>query len=140
VSANLDLVRPLYAAWERGDFTSGEWAHGEIEFVMADGPTPGSWKGLAGLAEGYREFLSAWEDFRVEADDFRELDDGSVLALVHYSGRGKTSRLELEQMKARAANLFQISGGKVTRVVIYLDRESALSDLGLASEADSPGS
>jgi ketosteroid isomerase-like protein len=138
--ANLDLVRPLYAAWERGDFTSDEWAHREIEFVMADGPTPGSWRGLAGLAEGYREFLSAWEDFRVEADDFRELDDGRVLVLVHYSGRGKTSRLELEHMQAKAANLFQISGGKVTRVVIYLDRERALADLGLASEADAPGS
>jgi hypothetical protein len=38
---NLELVRSIYAAWERGDYTSTEWAHPEIEFGFADGPTPG---------------------------------------------------------------------------------------------------
>ena len=29
----------------------------EIEFVIADGPSPGSWTGLAGMAEGLRDLL-----------------------------------------------------------------------------------
>src|SRR5258708_39397230 len=94
MASNLDLVRSIYAAWERGDFGSAQWAHSEIEYVMADGPQPGRWTGLAGMAEGMRELLSAWEGYRVEADEYRELDDGRVLVILHAGGRGRTSGLE----------------------------------------------
>jgi ketosteroid isomerase-like protein len=42
-SMNVELVRSIYAAWERGDYSSTEWAHPEIEFVIVEGPTPGTW-------------------------------------------------------------------------------------------------
>jgi ketosteroid isomerase-like protein len=133
-SANLELVRSLYADWERGDFSSVEWAHPEIEWVIADGPEPGRWTGLAGLAEARRVFLSAWEDFRTEVEEYREPDDERVLVLTQRSGRGKTSGLELGQIRTKGAALFQVRDGKVTRVVYYFDREHALADLGLAPE------
>jgi ketosteroid isomerase-like protein len=139
MSANLDLVRSIYADWERGDVRSAEWADPEIEVVFADGPAPGAWTGVAGMAEGWRDVLGAWEDFRAEAEEYREIDGDRVLVLHRFGGRGKTSGLDLGQMRAESAHLFHIYGGKVTRLVHYFDRERALADLGLAQEGGSPG-
>jgi len=138
-SANLDLVRTICGAWEHGDFSRApEWAHPEIEFVVADGPAPGSWTGLAGLAVGWRDFLGAWEDVRQETDELREVDDERVLALTHFRGRGKASGLEFGQIRSTGeAGLFHVRGGRVTRLVYYLDRGRAFADLGLAAEGGS---
>jgi ketosteroid isomerase-like protein len=129
---NVELVRSIYAAWGRGDYSSGEWAHPEIEYVVADGPTAGVWRGLAGLAEGARTWLSAWDEYRIEVDEYRELDADRVLALTHGKGRAKISGLDAGLIRAEAADLFHTHGGKVTRFVVYFDREHALADLGLS--------
>jgi ketosteroid isomerase-like protein len=131
VSANLDLVRSILAHWERGDYTSVEWAHPDIEYVFADGPSPGSWTGLAAMEEGARHFLRGWEEICTLADEYRELDDECVLVLVHHRGRGKTSGLEIGQIDRGTALLFQLRDGKVTKHVVYFDRDRALADLGL---------
>src|SRR5262245_17092140 len=118
-SANVELVRSIYAAHERGDYSSAAWAHPEIELVIVEGPSPGSWTGLAGMAEGVRDFLSAWEGWHSEPEEYRELDGERVLALTRGSGRGRTSGLELEQLRATTANVFHVRDGRVTRIVIY---------------------
>ena len=128
---NLEVVRSIYADWERGDFSTAQWAHPEIEFVGADGLDPGKWTGLTGMAASFRDTLSAWEDFRVVAEEYRELDDGRVLVLDNLSGRGKTSGLELGQMRTTGAWLFHVRDGSVARMVRYQDRDRALADLGL---------
>jgi ketosteroid isomerase-like protein len=128
--ANLDLVRSIYAAWDRGDFTSAGWADPDIEYEYADGPSPGTWKGLDGMAEGFREWLSIWKDFRLAADEYRQLDGERVVVLDRLSGHAKISGLEIGE--ARTATLFHIRGGKVTRLVLYWDRDRMFADLGLA--------
>jgi hypothetical protein len=91
MSENLDLVRSIYEDWGRGDYSSAEWAHPEIEWVFADGPAPGRRTGIAAAGEAWHDFLTAWEDYRPEVDEYRELDDGCVLVLVQHVGRGKAS-------------------------------------------------
>jgi ketosteroid isomerase-like protein len=140
VTPNLDLVRSIYADWERGDYSFTEWAHAAIEFVYADGPEPGSWAGLAEMSDAARDRLTAWAELRVEVDEYRELDDERVLVFVRRSGRGKTSGLELGHFETRGATLFHIRDGKVTRIVNYYYRDRALADLGRAPDAASPGS
>ena len=54
------------------------------------------------------------------------------------AGRGKTSGLELSQIRTQGAHLFHIRDGRVTRLVRYLNRDRAFADLGLAPDPDSP--
>lgn len=131
-SGNMELVRSIYTAWERGDFASTEWAHPEIEWwITPDGPSPAEGVGVSAMAQAWGDFLGAWENYRVVADEYRELDAERVLVLLHLVGRGKTSGLELEQMRTKAANLVHVQDGRVTTLVVYFDRESAFADLGL---------
>ena len=82
---------------------------------------------------------SAWEDFRVEVEEFRELDDERVLVLSRMSARGKASGLELGQIQTRAAHVVHLRDSKVVKLVGYWDRERAFADLGLAPNGDPEG-
>ena len=64
---NVEIVRSIQSKWERGDYTSVEWAHPDIDLVFADGPTLGRWTGVAEMADAWRDFLGAWKEYRVEA-------------------------------------------------------------------------
>jgi ketosteroid isomerase-like protein len=135
VSSNLDLVRSIFADWERGDFTSADWAAPGIDFGYADGLEAGSRAGQSAMVAQWSDFLAMWDEFRTWADEYRQLDNGSVLVLLRLSGRGKTSGLDVRQT---GAVLFQVDDGKVTRLLYYNDRDRALADLGLAPESGSP--
>jgi ketosteroid isomerase-like protein len=129
MSENVDLVRSIYTAIGRGDYSSAAWADPDIEYVVADGPEPTTVTGLSGMVEVMRSIFSAFEDVRTEAEDYLELDTDRVLALTKASGRGRTSGAQIGNM---AAELFEIHDGKVTRIVNYFDRGHAFADLGLA--------
>ena len=131
-SDNVERVRAIYEPWSRGDwFGPADWADPDIEYVMADGPNPGAWRGIRALAAVWRETISPFSEFRVAIEEMRELDDGRVLVLTRNTGRGKTSGLELGDMQTRGANVLQFRDDKVTRLVAYFNRDLALADLGL---------
>jgi ketosteroid isomerase-like protein len=136
MSANLDRVRSIYAAWETGDYRLTEWAVPEMEFVIADGPAPASGTGAPEVTAVWGDFLSAWEGFHHRADEYREIDGDRVLVLASFGGRGKTSGLELGRMATKGAVLFHLRLGEVTRIHLYLDRDRALADLGLAPRGE----
>lgn len=129
----VELIRGVYSAWERGDFSSIDWAHPDIEYVHADGLEPGTWRGAAGVRRAFTSFIGPWRDWRVEAEDVLEAGDGRVIALFRFYGQGKTSGLELGEIATKGANVFEFRDGKIVRLVQYFDRERALSDVGLAA-------
>jgi len=129
---NVELVRSISAAHERGDYASAEWAHPDIEYVIVGGLTQGSWKGRDAMAKAAGDLLSAWDEHRTVVEELRPLDEERVLMLGHTTGRGKTSGVELNAAQRKVAALFQVRDGKVIRHVIYMDRADALTDLRLA--------
>ena len=131
MSANLDLVRSIYADWTRGDFSRADWADPQIEWVSPDRPDLGRWTGLDGIATTFRQWVTAWEDFRIVADEIIEVDADRVLVFVHCHGRGKMSGVEIGELPSKTAAVFHLRDGKVTRYVVYGDRDRALADLGL---------
>jgi ketosteroid isomerase-like protein len=128
---NLNIVRSISSAWEQGDYSSLEWADSEMEFVIADGPEAGRRTGRAGLLPSVHEFGNAWDEYRAQVEEYREVDDG-VLVLTYATGRGKASGLEIGEQRA---NFFRLRAGKVTSLVVYWDRARALADVGLAFAA-----
>jgi hypothetical protein len=70
----------------------------------------------------------------------QELDDERVLVFDLRNRRGKTSGMEVGHIGAKGAGLFHVRGGRVTRLVIYGERKHAVTDLGLAREADAADS
>jgi SnoaL-like protein len=133
MSANVNLVRSICAAWEHDDFGSLTWADAEIELIVVDGPEPVSLRGLRAALEYWRRFLGAWKGYSIVVDDCRWLDEERVLVLVR-AGRGEGDRSGVQRggRGGGGAQVFTVREGKVTRLVTYFNRERGLAELGLA--------
>jgi ketosteroid isomerase-like protein len=87
------------------------------------------------MASAHRNFLSAWGDWHVEAEEYVEIDSERILVPYRFTAHGKRSGLEIGGDWGTGASLFEIRQGLVTRLVNYFDRDHALADLGLEEQA-----
>ena len=128
MGANADLVRPIYDDWGRGNWRP--------YFDVYDPHMEWGWSsefpGLAGVFEDHedpnqrlRTWLSGWEDWRAEADEFLEIGD-HVVVLTTYRGHGKGSGVEIV---TEGAHVFKVSDGKVVRLEIFASREKAIESV-----------
>ena len=131
VSQNLDIVKAIFVDWEKGDWSSSEWADPEIEFVMVGGLSEGTWTGTAEMAKAWAAMVNAWDGLTANAEEFRDIDDERVLVFLQNRGRGRESGIEIDGISVRAANVFTIRDGRVKKLVLYWDRDQAIQDLGL---------
>ena len=65
------------------------------------------------MGELWGEYLSVWKGYRIEVDEYCELDGERVLAFTRRSGRGQTSGLEVAQVAAKGASLWHVRDGIV---------------------------
>lgn len=122
---NVDIVKKLYEA-----LVAGDWEQA-TDFVVPEVEFHGT---VGGLEEGrvargidqYRhvdeEDLEAWDERRLEAEDFVDAGDWVVI-LQRELRRGKGSGVEVE---AEIAILAELRDGRVTRIQGYMDRGAAI--------------
>jgi uncharacterized protein len=125
---NADLLRPIYEEWGRGNWRPNfELYDPHMEWGWSD-----EFPGLAGVFEDHedpnprlRAWLSGWEDWRAEAEEFLEFGN-HVVVLAIYWGRGKGSGVEISQ---QGAHVFELRDGKVVRLEIFASRQKAIDSV-----------
>ena len=86
-------------------------------------------RGIDAFREMWRDWLSAWESFRLDVKDLLPLADSCVLALVDMHARPKAGDIE---MSLPGAAIWTITHAQVSRIQLFLDRDEALKAAGLS--------
>jgi ketosteroid isomerase-like protein len=134
-SRNVELIRPIYEVWGRGIWRPS--------FDVYDPHMEWGWSseflGLAGVYEDARDpnprlraWLSEWEYWRAEAEEFLDFGD-HVIVLAVYHGRGRGSGVEIHQ---EGAHVFKLRDEKVVRLEIFASRDRAIASVHEALAAD----
>jgi ketosteroid isomerase-like protein len=128
--ADLELVKGIFRAWERGDYSSVEWAHPDISY---DVPGPDrEVRGIEQMSRAWIHWLQSYKDFRVEARSFHRAGDTIVVEQA-FHGEGRASGIPLEEIVGAAA--FTVRDGKVIRFRGYTNLPEALADAGIEPDA-----
>jgi ketosteroid isomerase-like protein len=129
---NVEIVREAFEAFLEGDAErTAQLVDPELEF---HGTVGGLQEGQ--VAHGQSEIdqtfeaedLEAWEERRLEPEEFIDAGD-DVVVLLHEYRRGRGSGVELE---TKTALVVAVRGGRVVRIQGYMDRDAALAAAGLS--------
>jgi ketosteroid isomerase-like protein len=129
---NVEIVRAAFEAFIEGDQEkTAQLVDPALEF---HGTVGGLQEGQ--IAHGQSEIdqtfesedLEAWEERRLEPEEFIDAGD-DVVVLLHEYRRGKGSGVELE---TETAVVVTVSGGRVVRIQGYMDRDAALAAVGMS--------
>ena len=131
---NIEALRLVYDEWGRGNWKPRfDFYAPDMEWGWSD-----EFPGLAGVSPDredtssrLREWLSPWEEWRCEAEDFVPAGD-FVVALTRYTGRGKGSKVDVD---TRGAHVWKFRDGQVVRLEVFSSRDRAFEAAGLASSA-----
>ena len=130
--ANVEALKPVYEEWSRGNWQPRFEVYAkDMEWGWSD-----EFPGLQGVSRDpetrsrrLREWLSPWEDWRCEAEEFVTSGD-HVVVLTRYSGRGKGSRVAVD---TRGAHHWTLRAGQVIRLEVFSSRDRALAAAGITA-------
>ena len=127
---NVKTLRAVYGDWERGDFTASLPLFDEKVTLAIDSHIPdgGTYMGPDGVLDYMARFLAPWESLTIAGESFRDTGD-KVLVKVRQNGIGRSSGAPVELWYFQ---LWTFGGGKVVRLEVILDEQTALEAVGLS--------
>jgi ketosteroid isomerase-like protein len=81
-------------------------------------------RGRDAVIAGWADFFAAWDDYRMDAEEYIEVGPDQVVVPVLFTARGHGSNVPIE---FRYAQLFTLRDGKVLSVENWSSRENALA-------------
>jgi uncharacterized protein len=123
---NLEIVREMLADYIRGNYEAAVPAFAQdVEVVTS----LERYHGHSGVVEEAQRWEEMWLDYRFEVKDLIAAGDKVVL-LYYQVGKSKESGVEVEE---RAGWVYTLREGKIVRVEMFQDRETALLAAGLGT-------
>ena len=116
---NVEVVRQLFGAL---DTQNWEIALGLFDPEVEWSPMEGTFHGPEGVVTSLAEWLEPWEEHSIDAEEITEVG-GRVLAVIHLTGRGTGSDMEIDQ---RFFQIYSVRDGRIVRMVEFVERGPAL--------------
>jgi ketosteroid isomerase-like protein len=131
---NVEIVRTLAEGFQHRQHEQAfDLYDPEIEWdgsrVADTNMAAGVFHGHEGVRAFWRDWLSAWSDLQFEIQDVLDARDNVVLLIRDQHQWGRRSGIATDVPPY--GMVFTIRGGKVVRVRVYPDQESALEAAGL---------
>ncbi len=123
---DLEIVKGIFRDWEKGDFSSIDWADPDIAYAVP-GPDPPE-RGIEGMNRSWSGWLQAYRDFRISAKSFHHEGDKVVVEQA-FHGEGRSSGIPVDQLVG--AIVFTLRDGKVVRISGHTNLADALADAGI---------
>ena len=127
---NVEIVRRTWEAYREGGFAAARrFLHPDFEMVRTgiQFTESGTYRGDE-AAKSMQDWMSAFQDYRVEPEEFIDAGDRVVVAQREF-GRARTSSAELRETWYAVCMLRE---GKILRLEWFGDRTEALETAGLA--------
>jgi hypothetical protein len=102
----------------------------DVDVLFAPPPSGGpglAYKGIAGLVEGWRDWLTPWHSYRMSAEEF--IDAGANV-VVHVGVAARTERHGVE-VEHKPSSVWTVENDEIVAVRFFLERDDALRFAGI---------
>ena len=128
---NVEIARRAFTGLARHDVEGASEAwHPEINRRAMEGAPDdvGEMQGIEAARRYVEDWFDTFDGFQSVPEELLDAGNDQVVAVIHISGRAKSSGIATEQ---RYANVSTIRDGKVARVREYATKREALKAVGL---------